>query len=164
MRYLIVSCFQLASQSRSSSNCSVLFNFRSASFYQATLMVIQVVKEDCNFGTKAFLVSCYLGQGHPTTVFCTAISVRRSKNCLEFSLPWRRLRISRWPFHLCIIFEACLINSVRFSEDNFWHFTLHLKLFFAEKGNLKFWDSIMRWKEDSEKFSLILSSLRFSGR
>ena len=25
-------------------------------------MVIQVVKEDCNFGTKAFLVSCYLGQ------------------------------------------------------------------------------------------------------
>ena len=25
-------------------------------------------------------------QGHPTTVFCE-ISVRRSKNCLEFSIP-----------------------------------------------------------------------------
>ena len=46
--------FELALQS---SNCSVLFNFSSASFYQASLTVIQVVKEDCNFGTKAFLVS-----------------------------------------------------------------------------------------------------------
>ena len=54
-------------------------------------------------------------QGHPTTVFCK-ISVRRSKNCLEFSIAWGRLRISRWPFHSCIIFEAYLVNSLRFSE------------------------------------------------
>ena len=32
-------------------------------------------------------------QGHPTTVFCK-ISVRRSKNCLEFSIPWGELIIS----------------------------------------------------------------------
>ena len=33
-------------------------------------------------------------QGHPTTVF-SEISVRRSKNCLEFSIAWGRLKISR---------------------------------------------------------------------
>ena len=58
--------FELALQS---SNCSVLFNFSSASFYQATLMVIQVVKEDCNFGTKAFLVSCFYGHRFCTRCF-----------------------------------------------------------------------------------------------
>ena len=44
-------------------------------------------------------------QGHPTTVFCK-ISVRRSKNCLEFSITRGRLTISRWPFHSCTIFEV----------------------------------------------------------
>ena len=34
---------------------AVLFNFSSASYYQATFMVIQVVKEDCNFAAKALL-------------------------------------------------------------------------------------------------------------
>ena len=34
------------------------------------------------------------GQGHPTTVF-REISVRRSKNCLEFSIARGRLKISR---------------------------------------------------------------------
>ena len=62
------------------------------------------------------LFFCSSGQGHPTTVFCK-ISVRRSKFCLEFSFTW--LKISRWPFHSCTIFEAhliLLINSLRFSE------------------------------------------------
>ena len=54
-------------------------------------------------------------QGHPTTVFCK-ISVRRSKNCLEFSIAWGRLKISRWPFHSCTIFVIYLINSLRFSK------------------------------------------------
>ena len=58
--------FELALQS---SKCSVLFNFSSASFYQATLMVIQVVKEDCNSGTKAFLVSCFYGHRFCTRCF-----------------------------------------------------------------------------------------------
>ena len=49
-----------------SSNCFVLFNFSSTSFYQATLKVIQFVKEDSNFGSKAFLVICYFGHR-----FCT---------------------------------------------------------------------------------------------
>ena len=56
-------------------------------------------------------------QEHPTTVFCK-ISVRRSKNSLKFSIAWERLKISRWPFpfmsHSCTIFEAYLINSLRF--------------------------------------------------
>ena len=46
-------------------------------------------------------------QGHLTTVFCK-ISVRRSKNCLEFSITRGRLTISRWPFHSCTIFEFYL--------------------------------------------------------
>ena len=46
-------------------------------------------------------------QGHPTTVFCK-ISVRRSKNCLEFSITRGRLTISRWPFHSCTIFKVYL--------------------------------------------------------
>ena len=44
--------------------------------------------------------------------------------------------------------------NFRFSEVNFSHFTLQIKLFFEEKGNLKFSDSKMRWKEESENFSL----------
>ena len=56
-------------------------------------------------------------QGHPTSVgvFCK-ISVRRSKYCLEFSIIWGRLKISRWSFHLCKIFDAYLKNSLWFSE------------------------------------------------
>ena len=53
-------------------------------------------------------------QEHPTTVF-TKISVRRSKYCLEFSINWGRLKVSRWPFHSCTIFEAYLIIFLRFS-------------------------------------------------
>ena len=54
-------------------------------------------------------------QRHPTTVFFK-ISVRRSKYCLEFPITWRRLKISRWPFHSCKTFEVYLINSLRFYE------------------------------------------------
>ena len=54
-------------------------------------------------------------QEHPTTVF-SKISVRRSKYCLEFSINWGRLKVSRWPFHSCTIFEAYLIIFLRFSE------------------------------------------------
>ena len=39
----------------------------------------------------------FLRQGHPTTVFCK-IALRRSKYCLEFSITWARLKISRWRF------------------------------------------------------------------
>ena len=59
--------FELASRS---SNCCLLFNFSSASFIrQLSWWYKSVVKEDCNFsnfGTEAFLVSCYLGHR-----FCT---------------------------------------------------------------------------------------------
>ena len=57
-------------------------------------------------------------QAHPTTVF-SQISVRRTKNCLELSIAWWRLNISRWPFHSLIhgtFFEAYLINFQRFSK------------------------------------------------
>ena len=51
-------------------------------------------------------------QGHPKTVF-SEISVRRGKNCLEFSIAWGRLKISRWLFHSCTIFKVYLIKSLR---------------------------------------------------
>ena len=53
-------------------------------------------------------------QGHPTTVF-SKISVWR-----------RRLKISGWTFHSCTIFEASLINSLRFSEV--WLFIFYYTL------------------------------------
>ena len=88
-----------------------------------------------------------------TTVF-REISVRRSKNCLEFSIARGRLKISRWPFHSHTIFEAYLINSYDFLKFNFSRFTPQIRLFFVEKGNLKFSESKMRCREESEKLSL----------
>ena len=41
----------------------------------------------------------------------------------EFYIVWRRLKIFRWPFRLCTIFEAYLINPLRFSKVKF--FTFH---------------------------------------
>ena len=46
-------------------------------------------------------------QGQPMTVFCK-ISVPRSKNYLESSIAWGRLKISRWPFHSCSILKLIL--------------------------------------------------------
>ena len=92
-------------------------------------------------------------QGRPTTVFCK-ISVRRSKYCLEFSFAWARLKISSWNFHLCTTFEVYLRNSLGLSEVIFFIFYYPGYTFFLEKGNLKFSDSQMWWREESEKFSL----------
>ena len=68
-------------------------------------------------------------QGQPTTVFCQEpitrfckISVRRGRCCLEFSVTWGRLQISRWPFHSCTIFEAYLKKFLRFSKVLFFTF------------------------------------------
>ena len=52
------------------------------------------------------------GTGAPNDHFLLKISVRRSKNCLEFSMAWGSLKIPRWPFHSCTIFEAYLINPL----------------------------------------------------
>ena len=40
------------------------------------------------------------------------IFVRRSKYCLELSINWGRLKISRYPFHLCTSFDASLITII----------------------------------------------------
>ena len=40
------------------------------------------------------------------------IFVRRSKYCLEFSINWGRLKISRYPFHLSTSFDASLITII----------------------------------------------------
>ena len=71
------------------------------------------------FGVGFWNIKLVFIQGHPTTVF-SEISVRRSKNCLEFSIAWGRLKISRWLFHSCTIFEAYLMKSLRLSQDGFF--------------------------------------------
>ena len=75
-------------------------------------------------------------QGHLTTVLCK-ISVRRSKYWQEFSISWWRLKISKWPFHSCTIFEAYVINSLRFPEVQVLHCTSQVRLFFVEKRKPK---------------------------
>ena len=57
--------------------------------------------------------------GHLTTVFCK-VSVRRSKNCLEFSIAWGRLKISRWPFHSCTIFVLFCCHRNRRNSARMW--------------------------------------------
>ena len=69
----------------------------------------------CSSFTINFSLQSHRNQEHLSTVFCE-LSVRRSKYCLEFSITWGRLTLSRWPFHSYIIFETYLINSLRFSK------------------------------------------------
>ena len=66
--------------------------------------------EKHNFSINPWIV------GHPTTVFCK-ISVRRSKCFLEFSITWGWLKISKWPFHSCTIFEAYVIIPYDFLKS-----------------------------------------------
>ena len=67
-------------------------------------------------GLRNVLRNNFVRRGHSTTVFCK-IAVRRSKYCLEFSITWAGLKISRWRFYSCTIVEAFPINPLRFSED-----------------------------------------------
>ena len=90
-------------------------------------------------------------QGHPTTVFCK-MSVRRGKYSQEFFSTWGRLKIFRWPFHSCIIFEAYICGIF---PTIFWGLILRISppklgYFSYKKGNLKFSDSKMWWREESK--------------
>ena len=60
-------------------------------------------------------VSVSTVQGHPKTLFCK-ISHRKSRCRLDLSFTWGRVKISRWPFPSCTIFEVHVINSLRFSK------------------------------------------------
>ena len=80
------------------------------------------------------------------------IFVRRSKNCLEFSITWRRLEISRELFHSCKIFEPYLLSSLRFLIFSFY-FPIWAIFLRKKKGNLKFSDSKMWWREESVNVS-----------
>ena len=54
-----------------------------------------------------------------------------------------------------------------FLKFNFSQFTPQIKLFFTEKGHSAFSDSELRWKAESEKFSLSKDFklyLKFSGK
>ena len=100
--------------------------------------VINITDTRENWTTNAdifkipYIFASDITQGHLTTVLCK-ISVRRNKYCQEFSITRWRLKMSRWPFHSCTIFEAYLINSLRFPEVQVLHFTSPVRLFFVEK-------------------------------
>ena len=67
--------------------------------------------------TTNFSMQSHRNQELLSTVFCE-LSVRRSKYCLEFSITWGRLTLSRWPFHsyIYIFRNLAIINSLRFSK------------------------------------------------
>ena len=94
------------------------------------------------WGSRRHKGRCLL-QGHPTTVFCK-ISVRRSKICPGFSMSLGRLKIFWWPFHSRTIFEAYLINFLRFSEVQCFTFHSLGKLIFRRRKP-KISDSKMQW-------------------
>ena len=76
--------------------------------------VADIADRDSANCTKRFVLFSYLDfrvcfACYPPTVFCK-ISVRRSKYFLKYSITWERLKISRWLFHSCPIFEAYLIK------------------------------------------------------
>ena len=71
-------------------------------------------------------------QGRPKAVFCK-ITLRRSKGCLEFSIAWGRLRISKWPFYSCKIFVAYLINPLQFFRRLFFCISLLRLSYFSQK-------------------------------
>ena len=76
----------LANYSRSSNYC-LLVNFSSAGFIrQLSWWYKSVVKEDCNFsnfGTEAFLVSCYLGHR-----FCTRCLTGEIHSTVMTKIKW----------------------------------------------------------------------------
>ena len=86
-------------------------------YHSSSHLVVKFAQEDKQnpSAMKDVIDRYHYFQGHPTTVFCK-ISVRRSKYCLTFSITRGRLKIYTWLFHSCTIFEAYLINSLRFSE------------------------------------------------
>ena len=73
-------------------------------------------------------------KGNPTMIFCK-IAVRRSKYCLEFSITWGRLKISRWSFHLRTIFDTLIPYD--FLKFNFPTLLPRLGLFFLQNRKPK---------------------------
>ena len=118
---------------------------------RVTFINVSIVLENCYaFSNFIILSNCsplttfiLSFQEQPTTVF-SKISVRRSKYCLEFSINWGRLKVSRWPFPIHGQFlKLILLFSYAFLKFNFLHFTSQVRLIFVQKGNLKFTDSKM---------------------
>ena len=52
----------LCSWSNSFAGSPVFFSLRYSAWVQSLLMVVNILKQDCSFGTKAFLVSCYCSE------------------------------------------------------------------------------------------------------
>ena len=95
--------------------------------------------------------------GAPNDCFLWNICSQK-QNCLEFSIAWGRLKISRWPFHSCTIFEAYLIKSPPLSQDgDFIYFFLsgfvfsflfsrlnsqRAKKMYSSKGIISLWSAL----------------------
>ena len=132
-----------------SSNCSLLFNFSSASFIrQLSWWCESAVEEDCNFsnfGNKAFLVSCYLGHR-----FC--------KRCLTEELHWEST--PRWwqkSKHDPGTFSALIIEKFQIV-----HRTLNRRLF--SKACLHVECMTTNKNTGKDNLSVILSSLSLPHR
>ena len=94
--------------------------------------------------------------GAPNDCFLKNIcSKKQILTTIEYSMVWGRQKISKWPFHSCTIFEAYLMNSLRFSEVLFFTFQApKFELYFEEKGSLKFSDSNIWWRGNNKNANL----------
>ena len=82
-----------------------------------------------SFCPGSFIIERLLTHRGNQHLFSTRwMSVRKRKKCVEFSIAWGRLKISRWPLHSCTIFEVYQEIPYDFLKFNFLHFTSHVKL------------------------------------
>ena len=146
-----------------SSKITTIFivNHKNSLVFETTNCSIELqMKNHCgeSVGFSFRAAQCGFGsdfQVHPATVFCK-ISIRKSKHGLEFSVGLGRLKISRCPFHSCTIFEACLINLLRFSELYFFTFHSPCWAIFQRKTKPKIFGlkNVRNRERIIEKFSL----------
>ena len=66
---------------------------------------------DANLWKTLKFLESFSFQGYAATVYEKYL-FRESNYCLECSITWGWLQISRWPFRSCTIFKAHLINSI----------------------------------------------------
>ena len=116
--------------------CIYLWSFLKLMFY--TVEVEPYLFLNNSFvHVQSHIINVYTVVGGTQRLYSVKLSVQKSKYCLRFSITWGLLKISRWPFHSCTVFEAYLINSLWISDVQFSHFTSQVRLFVIEKRKPK---------------------------
>ena len=147
--------------------CSLTFSLLSRFFrFSGSFHIVELTERlhhiECSYPKVALLhhfprphlthVQTIL-HGHPTTVKYLNSEKQRLPRIFYYL---DQLKMSGWRFHSRTIFEAYLINFVRFSEVYFFsHFTPLARLSFVAKRNLKFSESKI-WRRGVKKIFIFL--------